>query len=120
MDNLVKIYDDLVGQQIHPVIVAAWFHHAFTTIHPFQDGNGRIARLLASLIFIKSYYFPFTVLGQERDKYITALELADQNKPQPIVDYFGGAQRRNMKKPLILKQLPVHRSQKFQEFLLIS
>jgi len=33
---------------------AAWLqHHRFTWIHPFQDGNGRVARALASLVFLK-------------------------------------------------------------------
>lgn len=103
MDNLVKIYDGLVEKKIHPVIIAAWFHHLFTTIHPFQDGNGRVARLLASLIFIKNGYFPFTVLREERNEYIRALELADQAQPQELVDYFGRIQRRNIEKVLNLR-----------------
>ena len=32
-------------------IEATWLHHRFTQIHPFQDGNGRVARALASLVF---------------------------------------------------------------------
>ena len=44
MDNLVSIYHDLLIRKINPLIIATWFHHSFTQIHPFQDGNGRIAR----------------------------------------------------------------------------
>ena len=78
MDNLVKIYSDLLKAKINPLIIATWFHHAFVTIHPFQDGNGRVARLLVSLIFIKFGFFPFTVLREEaKVKYINALEKAD-------------------------------------------
>ncbi|MGB4776158.1 MAG: Fic family protein [Daejeonella sp.] len=106
MDNLLLIYEQLIQQQIHPLIIAAWFHHSFTIIHPFQDGNGRMARLLASLIFIKFGFFPLTVLREEaKDIYIKSLEEADQGKPQPIVDYFVDIQRKNIEKALNLKSV---------------
>ncbi|MEN8217021.1 MAG: Fic family protein [Pseudomonadota bacterium] len=63
MDALIRISNE--NARIPPLILATWFHHAFTTIHPFQDGNGRMARLLTSLIFIKHGLFPFTVLRAE-------------------------------------------------------
>ncbi len=101
MEQLVNLYGEEMEKGTHPLIVATWFHHAFTTIHPFQDGNGRVARLLASLIFIKAGYFPFTVLRQEsRVRYIDGLEAADEGNPQPIVEYFAQVQRRNIEKAL--------------------
>lgn len=106
MDNLVNIYNDLVLKRVHPIVSATWFHHAFTTIHPFQDGNGRVARLLASLILIKNGFFPFTVLREEaKVKYIDALELADNGNPQKLVDYFIEVQKRNIEKALNLKEV---------------
>ena len=48
MDHLIRIYNsELSG--VHILVKAAFLHHAFVQIHPFQDGNGRIARLLAVL-----------------------------------------------------------------------
>ncbi len=106
MDNLVSIYNALVERGASPLIIATWFHHAFTTIHPFQDGNGRVARLLTSLIFIKFGYFPFTVLREEaKVKYIEALEEADKGKPQRLVNYFAEVQKRNIQKALNLKEV---------------
>ncbi len=106
MDNLVKIYNELNSDKVHPLITATWFHHAFTTIHPFQDGNGRVARLLTSLIFIKYGYFPFTVLREEaKVKYINALEEADNEQPQSLVTYFAQVQKRNIQKALNLKEV---------------
>lgn len=106
MDNLIRVYDKLVDDKVHPIVISAWFHHAFTTIHPFQDGNGRVARLLASLILIKNRFFPFTVLREEaKVKYIEALELADNEKPQKLVDYFIEVQKRNIEKALNLKEV---------------
>lgn len=106
MDNLVRIYSKAESEGIHSLICATWFHHAFTTIHPFQDGNGRVARLLASLILIKHGLFPFTVLREEaKIKYIDALEKADNGKPQPLVDYFAEVQKRHIEKALNLKEV---------------
>ena len=109
MDNLILIYDQLLARQMHPVITAAWFHHSFSIIHPFQDGNGRLARLLASLIFIKFGYFPLTVLRKDaKEVYIKSLEDADKGSYQPIVDYFIDLQRKNIEDALNLK--PVNSS----------
>ncbi len=106
MDNLIAMYNDAVQKDTHPLILAAWVHHAFTTIHPFQDGNGRVARLLASLIFIKFGYFPFTVLREEaKVKYIKALEQADADSPQALVDYFAAVQKKNIQKALNIKEV---------------
>lgn len=101
MDNLIEIYNDLIENEKHPLKIATWLHHAFVSIHPFQDGNGRVARLLTSLVFIKFGFFPFTVLREEmKVKYIDALEEADEGKPQKLVSYFAQTQKRNIEKAL--------------------
>lgn len=103
MDNLILIYQGLLKRKINPTIIAAWFHHAFTQIHPFQDGNGRVARLLASLILIKHNLFPLTVKRNEKPRYIDALEWCDANWPQLLVDFFCETQKRNIEAALNLK-----------------
>jgi Fic family protein len=106
MDKLIEIYSDLSTKGVHPLIIAAWVHHAFTTIHPFQDGNGRVIRLIASLILVKHNYFPVTVLREEaKVKYIEALENADNGEPQLLVNYFAEIQRRNIEEALNLKEV---------------
>lgn len=106
MDSLVNIYNQLEQDGIHPLIIATWFHHAFSTIHPFQDGNGRVARLLTSLIFIKHGYFPLTVVREEaKARYISSLELADEGNPEPLVRYFGLLQVRNIQKALNIREV---------------
>lgn len=103
IDKLISIHADLEKRDIKPVIISAWFHHAFTQIHPFQDGNGRLARLLASLILIRHGLFPFTVKGNEKKRYIDSLESADNNEPQNLVDYFCEVEKRNIEEVLNLK-----------------
>ena len=118
MDNLVGLYNQLIKEKIHPLIISTWLHHAFTTIHPFQDGNGRVARLLTSLIFIKFDYFPFTVLrGEAKVKYITALELADQSKPQDLINYFAEVQKRNIQQALNVKEVTSKSLEEVQRIL---
>lgn len=106
MDNLVNIFHQLLKDEEHPLIISSWFHHAFVSIHPFQDGNGRMARLLTSLILIKFGYFPITVLREEaKIKYIAALEKADNGVYQPLVSYFANIQRKNIEKVLNVKEV---------------
>lgn len=103
IDNLIRIYNELEAKSTSPIIISAWFHHAFSIIHPFQDGNGRIARLLASLILIKHGLFPFTVKRNEKKKYIDSLELADKNEPNELVVFFSEVQKRNIETVLNLR-----------------
>lgn len=61
-------------EQLHPVELAAKFHSKLTTIHPFADGNGRMARLLMNYI-LQSNGFPFTNIPvQKRDEYFGTQE----------------------------------------------
>ena len=55
IENLVNLYSDfeVAGDSYHKLLIAAWLHHRFTQIHPFQDGNGRVARSVANLAFGK-------------------------------------------------------------------
>jgi fido (protein-threonine AMPylation protein) len=107
IDELLRLYQQLLTDAVHPVIIAAWVHHAFSTIHPYQDGNGRVDRLLSSLVLIKAGLFPFTVRRREsKEQYITALEKADGGDPQPLVSYFCESQREYIQKALNFKEAP--------------
>ncbi|WP_300604791.1 Fic family protein [Niabella sp.] len=103
MDKLIEIHEKLWGNNINPLIISSWIHHAFTIIHPFQDGNGRMARLLASLVLIRGKLFPFTVKREEKVKYINALEKADKSEPQDLVTFFCEVQKRNIENALNYK-----------------
>ena len=95
MSRLIEIFQPF-GLDFHPVAAAAWLHHAFAAIHPFQDGNGRVARALASMILIKGDYFPLRVDREDRDEYITALEEADAGTLLPLTNLFAKLQRRDL------------------------
>lgn len=60
----------------HAVVVAATFHYRFVQIHPFDDGNGRMARLLTNLILMRHGYTIAMVQRDGRDQYIAEIEQA--------------------------------------------
>ncbi|MCC6391253.1 MAG: Fic family protein [Bryobacterales bacterium] len=101
MDRLIASHAEHERQKVSAEVEAAWLHHAFTQIHPFQDGNGRIARLIASYVFIKNNYFPLTLVNdQDRDNYIACLEQADKGDLRPLISLFASVQRRTFVKVL--------------------
>lgn len=56
--------------------LAAFAHHEIARIHPFIDGNGRVARLLCNLILMKNGYPPIIIRNRDRKKYFESLERA--------------------------------------------
>ena len=87
---------------VAPEVEAAWLHHRFVQIHPFQDGNGRVARALATLIFVKAGWLPLVVRDAERNRYIDALEAADGGDLQDLVSFFSMLQRQEFIKALAI------------------
>ncbi len=78
----------------HGLLVAAWLHHRFTQIHPFQDGNGRVARALLTWHLAKEDYLPVVVSRDDRKLYIECLELADAGDLDPFVQFIVKLERR--------------------------
>ena len=62
----------------HPVVQVAYAHYAFVCVHPFADGNGRVARALASVFLYRNPGVPLVVFADQRDQYLDALEAADR------------------------------------------
>jgi Fic family protein len=60
-------------------------HHKLTAIHPFMDGNGRVARLLLNLILVRSGFPVVNIRREDRPRYYEALTLADKNLYSPLV-----------------------------------
>lgn len=62
---------------LHIIYLSALFHHRFVWIHPFFDGNGRVARLVMNLLLMSAGYPPAIILRQDRKKYYAALDMAN-------------------------------------------
>jgi Fic family protein len=85
MDRLVEMAQEYLEGQVPPEVLAAWLHHRFTQIHPYQDGNGRVARALATIVLVKAGLGPFTVDVQNKARYLDRLEDADRGDLRPLV-----------------------------------
>ncbi|AWI06778.1 Fic family protein [Clostridium drakei] len=98
MEDLIKWYDENKNK-LHPIALAAEFHHKFTFIHPFIDGNGRCGRLLMNLILMRNGY-PITVIRmEERNEYMSALEKASvENDLEDFINIITEAVNRSLDK----------------------
>jgi Fic family protein len=64
-------------KELHVVELAASLHFKLVRIHPFDDGNGRLARLLMNYVLMKFHYPPVVIKSSDKQKYLSALHLAD-------------------------------------------
>lgn len=104
MDSLIALHQEHLRQGVPPEVEAAWLHHRFTQIHPFQDGNGRVARSLATLIFLRAGWFPLVVTRDDRADYIDALEKADDGDLLLLVALFVKIQKKAFVRALSLSE----------------
>jgi Fic family protein len=102
MDRLIELHHRHVEEGVPPEVEAAWLHHRFTLIHPFVDGNGRIARALATLVLLKESWFPLVVMRDDKVAYLAAIRRADAGDLKPLVELFGELQRRAVLRALSL------------------
>src|SRR4030095_7754228 len=73
---------ELDGKSHHPLLVIAVFVVRFLAIHPFQDGNGRLARVLTNLLLLRAgyTYVPYSslerIIEENREQYYRSLRRA--------------------------------------------
>ena len=81
----VSMPNDATFASLSGLVVAATAHTWFVTIHPFIDGNGRVARLLMNLLLMR-YGFPIAIVSKEdRLRYYDALELSQASDLTPFI-----------------------------------
>ena len=73
-------------KKYHPVVIAAYFHYVFESIHPFRDGNGRVGRLLLNFILRKNGLPMINIKNKEKGKYYDALEAGHNANLKPMAD----------------------------------
>lgn len=83
MTDLLDWYRENEQMGEHPIVLAAVFHYRFVAIHPFDDGNGRMARLLMNLILIRHGYTVAMIRAEDRGLYIGILERGQRTRRSP-------------------------------------
>lgn len=91
MSDLIDWYRAKEHEGEHPIVIAATFHYRFVRIHPFDDGNGRMARLLMNMILVKHGYTVAMIRRENRDEYLGKLEQTDRTEDlTEFINYIAG------------------------------
>lgn len=77
------------GLEYDPVIRAGIAHHGFEAVHGFEDGNGRVGRLLLNLMLMQEGYPPALLLNDWRTRYIHGLMTANTGNYGPLLNLIG-------------------------------
>lgn len=78
MADLLNWYNEAEAKaELSPIELASVFHYRYIRIHPFEDGNGRIARLMVNYILARHNYPMIVVKSKDKSRYLTALHQAD-------------------------------------------
>lgn len=88
--EMYRLCEELRSQsflEAHPAIQASYAHYALVVIHPFADGNGRVARALASVFTCRAISVPVLILTDSQRDYLESLAAADAGDFQPFVDF---------------------------------
>jgi Fic family protein len=88
IDSLLQqVFGELASESassVEPILLATWAHWAIARIHPFLDGNGRMARLWQDLILFGNRFTAAVIRHQDRNEYYSALESADDGDFNPL------------------------------------
>lgn len=89
-EEMARLVEEVRGDRFeaaHPAAQAAYVHHAFVRIHPFADGNGRVARVLASVPLLQALSVPLVVYADQRPQYLEALRSTDAGDRTALVRF---------------------------------
>ena len=89
MDRFFALHEPIQAERYPVYVEAAWMHHRFVRTHPFQDGNGRVSRLLMAYAYVRRGEPPPVILAATRPGYIDALEVANTGDLRAFSDYLG-------------------------------
>ncbi len=85
--ELMKKFSDKLDQKKDSILKAIEAHYKLVEIHPFIDGNGRTARLLMSLILLRSQVLPILIQPKERKRYLSHIN--ERNLKGRIFSYYS-------------------------------
>lgn len=99
-------YEDLSENVLHPVSIAAQFHKSLIYLHPFRDGNGRLARLMSNFILAKCGLPLVIIKFSDKKRYIDALKAAQKHRDNtPVIHFWFEIAIRQMEEEMAQKKL---------------
>ncbi|MBD3209651.1 Fic family protein [Candidatus Woesearchaeota archaeon] len=85
-------------QKFKPLALAGIVHNQFEDIHPFQDGNGRVGRLLLNFVLLRYDYPPINILLEDRAEYYYTLQEYQKNdKLRPTMQFLIKQYKKTLK-----------------------
>ena len=95
--NLLSDYQKNKSNKEHPFFLALKFHSHFEFIHPFEDGNGRVGRMILIWMLQKNGYGPILFKLQNRNKYFSALNSADEGRLKKLYWFAVGVYEKTVR-----------------------
>ena len=89
MDRFFALHKEIQSARYPVYVEAAWMHHRFVRTHPFQDGNGRVSRMLMAYAYVRRGEPTPVISAAGRPGYINALEVANTGDLRTFSDYIG-------------------------------
>ena len=90
MFDLLNWYSQKTKEEnANPILLAAEFHYKFIRIHPFDDGNGRTARILMNFILMQFGFPPVIIKTEDKANYFAALQMADAGNIEVFINYIA-------------------------------
>ncbi len=104
-DQLKPALDGMISwykknkKKFRPLVLAAIIHNQFEHIHPFQDGNGRVGRLLLNFILLRNKYPPIDIMLEGRAEYYHTLqEYSKKHNLKPTIKFLIRQYNKMLKK----------------------
>lgn len=96
LQNLIKWYH-VNAKKEHAFERAVLFHNRFEAIHPFEDGNGRVGRLLLNWMLLKNGFGPILIRNRNKKAYFSVLDKGDNGLHKHPIRFMNRAYRQTIK-----------------------
>ena len=96
LEELANWYNE-VKDELKPLVLAAIVHNQFEYIHPFEDGNGRVGRLLLNYALLQHGYPPINILFEDRGRYYRCLQkYSSEDKLEDTLEFLVDQYRKGL------------------------
>jgi Fic family protein len=96
LEELANWYRDN-ADELKPLVLAALIHNQFEFIHPFEDGNGRVGRLLLNYVLLRHGYPPINILFEDRGRYYHCLQkYSSEDKMEETLEFLVEQYRKGL------------------------